>query len=118
MRLILIAITLLGAIICGYALVADEHVDEGLADMIQILYPADNPKTHFILPLQINTDVTHQFDKVTVGHRRDAFIISGFGGSIFILGFLGLVIDRKSMHSKKLPNKSLQATAAAPASCD
>ena len=95
MRLILVIITLLGAVICGYALVADEHSDEGLADMIQILYPADNPKTHFNLPLQIDTDITHQFDKVTVEHRIDSFIISGFGGCIFILGFTGLIMEGK-----------------------
>ena len=95
MRTILVIVTLLGAIVCGYALVADVHLEDGLADMIQILYPADNPKTHFILPLQIDTDITHRFDRLTVEHHRDHFILSGIGGCIFILGFTGLIIDRK-----------------------
>jgi hypothetical protein len=95
MRLILIIIILLGAIICGFALVADVHLEDGLADMIQILYPADNPKTHFMLPLQVDTDITHRFDRLTVEHHRDHFILSGIGGCIFILGFAGLIIERK-----------------------
>jgi hypothetical protein len=117
MRLILIIITLLGAIISAYALSADTHLEIGLADMLQILYPADNPKTHFILPLKIDSDLTRQFDAVTFGHHRDAFIISGIGGCIFILGFTGLIIERKRNAKQMLANKSL-ATAAAPASCD
>jgi hypothetical protein len=115
MRLILVIVTLLGAVICAYALTADTHLECGLADLIQIVYPGSQNE---FLPPKVDSKLTQQFDAVTFGHHRDAFIISGIGGCIFILGFTGLVIDRKRAHSKMLPNKSLQATAAAPSSCD
>ncbi len=91
MRLILVIVTLLGGVIFGYALMADIHLGDGMTDVIQILFPKEKE----VLPSQISKSLTPILDKMTVQHRRDAFIISGIGGGILIFGLVGLIIESK-----------------------
>jgi hypothetical protein len=91
MRLILIIVTLLGGAVFGYALLADIHLIDSMTDVGQVLYPQDQS----VLPKRVYQVLTPLLDKLDVQHRRDSFIISGIGGGIFILGFAGLIIERK-----------------------
>ncbi|MDR3458443.1 MAG: hypothetical protein P4N60_13410 [Verrucomicrobiae bacterium] len=96
MRLILIILTLLGGAVFGYALLADVHLANGWTDVDQVLYP----KGEAVLPSRVSHNITALIDRVAVEHRRDAFIVSGIGGCIFILGFAGLIIERKRNASR------------------
>jgi hypothetical protein len=56
--------------------------------------------------------------KVLDSLERDCSFVGWAGGALFILGTVGIIIGRRAGSQKSPPNKSLQATAAAPASCD
>jgi len=99
MRLIFIIITLLGAIIAGYALSADEHLESRLVDLVQVVFPTTDDV--YLSPKA--SEFTRRYDALTYQHHRDAFIVAGIGGCIFILGFVGLVVDRRQ-HKKMQPN--------------
>ena len=106
MRLIFITIILIGAIICGYALVADANLEDGLVNIILILHPADSLAKGFRLPDQVDADITREYERLTAEHHRDHFIICGLGGCIFILGFAGLIIERKRNTRQIAANRS------------
>jgi len=113
MRLILIIITLLGAIITGYSLSADEHLESSVMDLVQVVYPTwldvdMSPKA---------SEFMRRYDALTYQHHRDAFVVAGFGVCIFILGFVGLVIHGRQ-HKMKQPNTALEPTASAPSVFD
>ena len=91
MRLILIIITLLGAIITGYSLSADEHLEGLVLDLIQVVFPTwvdvdFSPKA---------SEFMQRYEVLQYQQHMDAFVIAGIGICIFILGFVGLVIDRR-----------------------
>jgi len=96
MRLILIIITLLGALIAGYALSADEHLESSVIDLVQVVFPT----TDDVSLSPKGDEFTRRYDALTHQHHRDAFIVAGFGGCIFILGFAALIVDRKGQHKK------------------
>jgi hypothetical protein len=91
MRLILIIVTLLGSALFGYALITDIHLENGWADAQQVLYP----KGEVILPSQASHNLTPLLENIMRQHRRDSFIVCASGGCIFMLGFVGLIIERR-----------------------
>jgi hypothetical protein len=46
------------------------------------------------------------------------FAVAYGGGALFIIGVAGILVGSRASSQTSPPNKSLQATAAAPASCD
>jgi hypothetical protein len=97
MRSILIIITLLGAIIAAYALTADFHLEYGLSEILQAVYHGS--QSTIVLP----KEVTNQYEATILNCRRDSFIICGIGCCMFVLGFIGLIIDRKRKLISKQP---------------
>ena len=91
MRSILIIITLLGGAVFGYALMTDVHLENGMGDVEQVLFP----KGERVLPSRVSSNLTPPLDSMMMIHRRDSLIVSGIGGCISILGFVGLIMERK-----------------------
>jgi hypothetical protein len=110
MRLILIIITLLGAVISAYSLSADAYSEIGVANLVEVVYPT--AVDLFLSPKA--SEFTHKYDAWIFEQRKDSFIVSGIGGCVFILGFVGLIVDRRRQHKKMQPNPALEPTATAP----
>jgi hypothetical protein len=91
MRLIFVIITFLGAVTFGYGLVAAWHFQNGMADVNQTLFS----KTEAVVTYDDFKKIAPLLDKLKEQHTRDSFIIIGLGGCISVLGFTGLIIERK-----------------------
>jgi hypothetical protein len=67
------------------------------------------------------TSVAYQFGEEVDGLEqleRGWLACAFVGGAIFVLGVADIILERRRYLQKSSPNKSLQATAAAPASSD